>query len=390
MGKLTVKQCDGAKAQGKRVMLADGDGLWLCVRPTGAKSWISRTKRAGVMREKALGSYPEVSLAEARRLHSEQSESVKTGKLDSLTTFADVFDKWIIHYARTPSTRTRRPPTDDTIKKIRRRHRLYLHPLDNIPVQQITRGNVVSLLDDMHNTREEARQCFNLLKVLFEWAQLRGIVEHNPLAGVRAGSIGLTASRPAGRVLSLDELRLVYDMANGVAGHALRGIILTGARPSEVSGMRWDEINGEWWEIPGDRMKSRKPHAVYIKSAMPLLNEMAGLDAVFVFATDKGRAIRRDSLTTYAKRLAQQIKMQHFSPHDLRRSAATHWGEKLGAAPHIVEKMLAHAPDNKLQQVYQRGQYREEMSLIWQRWALEFLDHGQQVSTVIPFAARAK
>lgn len=55
MGKLTVKQCDGAKAQGKRVM-----------------------------REKALGAYPDVSLAEARRLHSEQSESVKTGKLASL------------------------------------------------------------------------------------------------------------------------------------------------------------------------------------------------------------------------------------------------------------------------------------------------------------------
>ena len=113
-------------------------------------------------------------------------------------------------------------------------------------------------------------------------------------------------------------------------------------------------------------------------------------DAVFVFATDKGRAIRRDSLTTYAKRLAQQIKMQHFSPHDLRRSAATHWGEKLWAPPHIVEKMLAHAPENKLQAVYQRGQYRDEMSLIWQRWALEFLNDSQQVSTVIPFAARAK
>lgn len=390
MGKLTVKQCDGAKAQGKRVMLADGDGLWLCIRPTGAKSWISRTKKAGVMREKALGSYPEVSLAEARRRHSEQSESVKTGKVDSMMTFADVFEKWIIHYARTPSTRTRRPPTNETITKIRRRYRLYLAPIYSDAIQLLTRGKLVSLLDDMHDKPEEARQCFNLLKVLFEWAQLRGIVEHNPLASVRAGSIGLTASRPAGRVLSLDELKLVFDQANGIAGQALRLIILTGLRPGEVAGMRFTEIEGDWLQISADRMKSRKPHSVYVRPIIFEIMKMRGLDSEFVFATDTGSPIRRDSLTTYAKRLAIQIKMQHFSPHDLRRSASTHWGEKLGAPPHIVEKMLAHAPDNKLQQVYQRGQYRDEMSLIWQRWALEFLNDSQQVSTVIPFAARAK
>jgi len=92
MGKLTVKQCDAAKAGNKRLMLADGDGLWLCVRPTGAKSWISRTKKAGAVREKALGAYPGVSLAESRRMHGDQSESVKSGKLDSMTTFADAFD----------------------------------------------------------------------------------------------------------------------------------------------------------------------------------------------------------------------------------------------------------------------------------------------------------
>lgn len=390
MGKLTVKQCDGAKAQDKRVMLADGDGLWLCVRPTGAKSWISRTKKAGVMREKALGAYPDVSLAEARRLHSEQSESVKTGKLDSLMTFADAFEKWIRHYERTPSTRTRRPPTEDTIIKIRRRHRLYLHPLDRIRIQEITRGQLVSLLDDMHGTPEEARQCFNLLKVLFEWIQLRGVVEHNPLAGVRAGSIGLTASRPAGRVLTLDELKLVFDQANGVAGQALRLIILTGLRPGEVAGMRFTEIEGDWLQISADRMKSRKPHGVYVRPIIFEIMKMRGLDNDYVFATDTGRPIRRDSLTTYAKRLAIQIKMQHFSPHDLRRSAATHWGEKLGAAPHIVERMLAHAPENKLQAVYQRGQFRDEMSQVWSRWALEFLNDCQQVGTVIPFAARAK
>lgn len=83
-------------------MLADGDGLWLCIRPTGAKSWISRTKKAGVMREKSLGDYPSVSLSDARKLHADLSKSVRAGVSRDLT-FGDAFGQWLSHYAKTPS-----------------------------------------------------------------------------------------------------------------------------------------------------------------------------------------------------------------------------------------------------------------------------------------------
>lgn len=382
MGKLTVKQIDALKPAGKRLMLADGDGLWLCVRPTGSKSWISRTKKAGVMREKALGVYPEVSLAEARRLHQEQSDSIKTGKLDSLMMFAVAFDKWLVHYARTPSVRTRRIPTEKTIWKQGYRKRLYLSKLDALHVQEITRAKIITILDEMSATPEEARQCFNMLRVFFEWAQLRGIVDHSPLAGVRASSIGITPSRPAGRVLTLEELKLVYDMASGMGGQALRAIILTGSRGGEIAGMEWSEIAGDWWEIPAERMKSRKAHSVYIKPCMAFISDLSGFDLRYVFSTSPGKHIVRNSLTTYATRLANSLKIPQFSPHDLRRSAATHWGEHLGVAPHIIERMLSHAPENKLVAVYQRGEFRDEQASAWSRWALLFLGKSDNVCTI--------
>lgn len=151
-----------------------------------------------------------------------------------------------------------------------------------------------------------------------------------------------------------------------------------------------DEIDGEWWQIPADRMKSRKPHQAYIHQSRAVIEPLRGLDEVYVFATGHDRHVRRDALTTYAKRLSLALKMRRFSPHDLRRSASTHWGELLGAAPHIVELMLSHAPENKLQAVYQRGQHLDAQRSLWSRWALEFVNDGGNVCSVIPFTPRAK
>lgn len=386
MAKLTARQCDGAKPRAEKYMLADGAGLWLCVRPTGSKTWVSRVERMGRVKQVVLGRYPGMSLADARRLHATTDREAVAESM----AFGEAFDRWLAHYAKTPSTRTRRVPTDETIDKINRRHRLYLSSLSGIDVDAITRPRVVALLDGMSDKPEEARQCFNHLRVFFEWAALRGMVEHSPLASIRAGSIGLTSSRPAGRVLTMDELRVVFDTADGIAGQALRIIILTGLRPGEVAGLRHDEFDGYWINIDAERMKSRKPHSVYAKPIASEILRTAGLCRVFLLATGHGRHVRRDSLTTYAARLAKSTRLDHFSPHDLRRSAATHWGELLGAPPHIVERMLAHAPENKLHAVYQRGEFRDEMSRVWTNWALEFLDQRIDVAPVIPLAPWAE
>lgn len=386
INQLTVRQIESAKPGKTKRYIPDGGGLWLRIQPSGAKVWVSRVKHNSRITEKAHGAYPGISLAEARKSHGEYQIEVRTGKLAELVTFEAMFERWLAHYGKTPSARTKRLPDHTTLKKHRDRTSRHLPEWASLPITALTRGKCVSLLDDLKG-REEARQIFNMLRVFFDWCVLRGIIDASPLLGVRPGDIGLSQSRPSGRAMSMEELRLVWDMADGVSGQALRAIIITGMRPNEIAGMRWAEIDGDWWNIPAERMKSRKLHSVFIKPAMALINELHGLDSDYVFATGESKRIRRDTLTTYARRLSGSLKMAHFSPHDLRRSAATHWGELLGAAPHIVELMLSHAPQDKLQAVYQRGRYVEQQCLLWHRWSLQFFNKGEDVGAVVTDAA---
>jgi len=191
---------------------------------------------------------------------------------------------------------------------------------------------------------------------------------------------------------------------NPVITTAIKILILTGARRTEVAKMRWEELNitNGMWLLPANRTKNRQSHTIYLSQiAINLISDLKKLteQSEFVFENGKGH-IHPDSITSTINRLikvsddpkvmkrassAPLSNMKPFSVHDIRRSAATAWGEYLKIKPHVIEQMLNHQPLNKLVAIYQRATYAEEQKAAWLAWG-EMIEHQitKKLSNVIP------
>lgn len=416
MGKLTAKQVEHLTAEGKERREADGDGLFLRVRPSGAKSWLF-CYRLGSDRQwlqMTIGSLKDVSLKEAREKLKELRRFVADGidprnaraatkaENTQAVTMQALFNSWI-EFIKISSN-----VTAVWIKRHEDRWRLHLKVcLGNILARDITRAHLSSALDAMvrKGIKEETRKALTTLNLMLDYGLTRHFVETNPARMLKPKDFFVTAAKPRDRVLALPELRELWkalEQANDltpnnsiskmslVTTSAIKLLLLTGARRSEVAGMKWSELNFETaeWVLPADRSKNRQAHTMYLSElAIAILEALKPISGHSLFVFDTGRYsehghIHEDSLTGVIARLRGAVKgtkkktvnnapleqMQPFTIHDLRRSAATAWGEYLKADPHVIERMLNHQPANKLVATYQRAIYADEQKETWLKW----------------------
>ena len=417
MSKLTAKAIDNAAPRDKEYRIHDGGGLYFRVRPSGAKSWLFSFSLPGDRQlfRMPIGTLKDVSLKEARKKVIELRKLVEEG-IDPRTakaaaiaanaqaiTMQVLFDTWIEFEKIT----CRVTPT--WIKRHEDRWRLHLKiTLGNILARDITRAHLATALDAMtrKGIREETRKALSTLNLMMDYALTRHFIELNQARLLKPKDFAATASRPRDRVLSLPELRRVWQaldqssdttQSDGqisamsiVTTNAIKLLILTGARRGEIAAMRWDELNLDAgvWLLPSERTKNRQAHTIYLSNlAVEIIQSLLPIsgNSQFVFDTGhykNGGHIHADTLTGVIARLrgtvtgskkkitdsAPLVDMKPFSIHDLRRSAATAWGEYLKTEPHVIEKMLNHQPLNKLVATYQRAVYVDEQKSAWSDW----------------------
>lgn len=423
MSKLTAKAIKNAAPRDKEYRIHDGGGLYFRVRPSGAKSWLFSFSLPGNRQlfRMPIGALNDVSLKEARKKVIELRKLVaegidpRTAKAAAIAANAQaitmqvLFDTWIEFEKIT----CRVTPT--WIKRHEDRWRLHLKTtLGNILARDITRSHLATALDAMtrKGIREETRKALSTLNLMMDYALTRHFIELNPARLLKPKDFAATASRPRDRVLSLSELRRVWqaldqssDTAQSdgqisamsiVTTSAIKLLILTGARRGEIAAMRWDELNldaGVWF-LPSERTKNRQAHTIYLSNlAVEIIQSLLPIsgNSEFVFDTGHykdGGHIHADTLTGVIARLrgavtgskkkitdsAPLVDMKAFSIHDLRRSAATAWGEYLKTEPHVIERMLNHQPLNKLVAIYQRAVYADEQKSTWSDWG-KLIEH---------------
>lgn len=422
MGKLNPARIKSEKAKPKEVRLPDGHGLFLRIRPSGAKSWLYcfRLPKDRTLLQMTVGSVDDVSLKEAREMLHELRKQVAQG-LDprriraaaktenaEAVTMQSLFDTWI------EFTKIGDNITQTWIKRHEARWKLHLQKsLGNLLARDVTRAHSAAALDAMtrKGIKEETRKALTTLNLMMDYGLTRHIVEQNPARMLKPKDFAASANRARNRTLSLKELRKLWEALDqatmerkGIAktstmspvtAIAIKLLILTGARRAEVAGMRWDELdlNDGIWSLPSERTKNRHPHIIYLGSlAIELIQTLHPLtnNSLYVFDTGKNNHIHTDSLTTAITRLKKNIDMhgkelKAFTIHDLRRSAATAWAEHLKIKPHIIERMLNHQPLNKLVATYQRATYVEEQRSAWIAWS-EMVEHQvtKAISNVMP------
>ncbi|WP_404471044.1 tyrosine-type recombinase/integrase [Vreelandella venusta] len=400
-----------------------------------AKAWIYRYRINGKQFELQLGTYPAMKLAEARQAHRDAVQVVEKGldprkqraseKANNLAawTMQDAYERWIEAYEQTPG-RNKQPPTTKTVSQQRGRWRRHLAPrLADFYVRDVTRRLIIEVLEKASQKAQvEARHSLNLLRQLLRYCQKREQIDVNPTDGLTPADIAASASAPRQRHLPLPELRQLWQAIDDAradnvgkattavlsipVANALKLLILTGCRRSEVAFMCWNEVNKTEWTIPAERTKSRRQHKVHLcPLALELLAEQRQLAAgeyVFTSTQGNGKPLHPDSLSTTIARLqgrsrkehdenAPLYHLAHFTTHDLRRSFATQATETLMADPLVVEKMLAHAPP-KLIGTYNRATRWRSQVDIWQRWGEVIVQTmvSEQNSNVISVFSKTK
>jgi integrase len=240
-------------------------------------------------------------------------------------------------------------------------------------VHEITRRDVRELIEQIAETcgLTAANRAFQHVGRFFNVLVERDVIAASPCIGLKKP--GKEATRE--RVLTEAEIRslmTVLDVLRGPACAAIKLLLLTGQRRSEVAGMAWSEIDGDTWLLAGARTKNGKAHAVPLsRQARAVIEQqprISGCDFVFSSGSKPVANFSR------VKKEIDKI-MRPEAPwvvHDLRRTCASHMA-RLGITLPVIEKLLNHASGSfrGIVSVYQRHDYANEKRAALAAWGRE-------------------
>ncbi|MCD7059126.1 tyrosine-type recombinase/integrase [Pelagibacterium xiamenense] len=381
--KLTPKTVEHLKAGDNRrreVWDLTLPAFGLRVYPSGRKSFFVMVRVRGEQKRKTIGTYPVVSLREARERAREIIRDAQFGILDEepeeqTLTFDETVPMFIKLYAK---------PRNRGWKETERILLDKFQALSNKPLDQIRRADVVRILDDLiaSGTPYRANRALSAIKKLFAWALDRGMVDVHPVAGL--SPLHTEAARE--RVLTDTELEALMDAADTEGypfGDLFKVLALTGQRRGEVSGMRWSEIDLERaiWTIPSARSKNKQSHDVplapQVVAILKSVPRFLGSD--FVFTTTGRTPI--SGFGRAKDRIDDAVGASDWRTHDLRRTVASGMA-RMSIPPHVVEKVLNHKSGviSGVAAIYNRYGYEKEKRKALETWAdyVEALAHASE------------
>ncbi|WP_336999299.1 integrase domain-containing protein [Pantoea agglomerans] len=377
-----------SKATDKDITLHDGDGLFMVVKTTDKKLWRFRYQRPATKQRTmiGLGSFPALSLGDARRLRTDYLSLLANGidpqtqagqateqqqiALDSI--FSTVAANW---FALKQAS-----VTPDYAKDIWRSLEKDVFPaIGEIPVQEIKARKLVEALEPIkaRGALETVRRLVQRINEIMIYAVNTGLIDANPASG-----IGMAFEKPKKQnmlTLRPEELpNLMRSLAMSNLTVPTRCLLewqlLTLVRPSEASGARWIEIdiNSRLWTIPAERMKAKREHIVPLSpQALDILDIMKPIsmhrEYIFPGRNDPRQPMNSQTANAALKRLGYEGKLV---AHGLRSIASTALNEN-GFNPDAIEAALAHSDRNEVRRAYNRSSYLKERIQLMNWWGEE-------------------
>lgn len=373
--KLTDTEC---KAASKPGMLGDGGGLYLHVKPSGAKSWAFIWKQGGKRNEMGFGAYPTVRLAKARALAAENRQAVADGrnpiaerKKEAEPTFGECADRFLASMEGQWRNEKHRAQWRMTLDQ-------YAKPLRSKRVSDIGTDDVLKVLSPIwQNKAETASRLRGRIERVLDYAKVRGWRSgENPalwrghLKSILPTRQRLTRGHHAAMPYR-DVPAFVKQLPGkeAMAARALEFLILTAARSGEVLGATWDEIDFEAgvWTVPATRMKAGKEHRVPLSARalaiVAALHETRVSDYVF-----PGQKNDRPLSNMAFEMLMRRMKADAFTAHGFR-SAFRDWaGDETHFSRDVAEQALAHRVGDATEQAYRRADALEKRRKLMVAW----------------------
>lgn len=424
MGRLTVKAVEAAKLQeGKKEgALNDGDNLSLRLRDTQAgvsKAWQFHFRFAGKRDKHHIGSYPEISLADARtkadecrrllaqhinpKTHFEREKSIQKAEAIAVSrgetpvTVIDLFERWKTDYLS-----NKHDDGGNFVEGTFRRHAFPI--IGDLHVNDVTPLHIKLLLDKAYRDKKLTRTCGVILanlRQMFIWGTTFKWILQDPTYGLKSEHWD-GYGEEGERTLTDDEIVDLYKKMHSKEctlgkrwNYATWLVMATATRTEETLLARRANIDFEnnVWMIPKeDQKKSRRktpPRDHYIhlspfaKSMMEELLKLPGTE-VFVFPGElrngeeprpcnkkthyhalKSRSVGGPHIHGRAKDTSSlQLKGGEYCVHDLRRTASTIMGE-LEVEPHVIERCLNHTIPEKVERTYNKSKLFVPMRAAW-------------------------
>jgi integrase len=386
---LTDTRIRNAKPAVKSYKLSDGGGMYLFVTREGARYWRMDYRVDGKRRTLALGVYPAVTLATARTRREEARAMLAEGadpssakkatklaaKLASENTFEAVAREWI------GRQRSRLAPRYCALVLARLEADIFPQ-IGSRPIADIGAPELLEALRkvEKRGVPETARRLRQTCGQVFRYAIATGRAKDDPAPALR-GALGSPGRRRGHRAMTLNEVPNFLTALEGYDGDprtrlALRLMVLTFARTTELRAARWSEFekldeDEPLWRIPADRMKMKREHIVPLSpQAVTVLRELRKLPgsgaSPFLFPSPSREGYMSNNTMLYA--LYRMGYHSRATVHGFRAMASTALNE-MGFRPDVIERQLAHQEQNAVRAAYNRAEYLSERRTMMNRWA---------------------
>lgn len=403
---LTPSQVQNAKARPEPYKLRDGGGLFLLVKPDGAKLWRWDYRRPVTGRQNTLGlgAFPAVKLAEAReRMRKgrellaakidpgEQRKAEKAATLErTANTFEAVAEEWW--------TKREKEIVAGTVKRERRLLEKYLLPyIGQLPIDEVTAPALLAALrkPEAAGKVETAHRARSLAGQVFRYAIATGRALRNPAADL-AGALETPKGEHFASVTDPNEigplLRALYGYdGTPVVAAALKLGPLVFVRPGELRQARWADIDLDAKEWRYTASKTGTPHIVPLSDqAVAILRDLQPLTGrgEYVFPSQRGGGRPMSDAALGAAMRRMGIDGDTMTAHGFRAMARTVLDEVLGYRPDYIEHQLAHAVRDPNGRAYNRTAHLPERRKMMQGWA-DYLDGLRTGTNVVPIRRSA-
>ncbi|MBZ0216246.1 MAG: integrase arm-type DNA-binding domain-containing protein [Fimbriimonadaceae bacterium] len=367
----------GCKAATKSGRLGDGGGLYLHVKPSGAKSWAFIWKKDKRRHEMGLGPYPAVRLSQARSLADQYRRIVAEGGnpiAESRSSEVPSFGACANEFLASMENQWR---NEKHCAQWRMTLERYAAPIRSKKVSDTDTDDVLKVLTPLWQTRQEtASRLRGRIERVLDYARVRGWREgENPalwrghlksiLPARQKLSRGHHAAMPYAEVPGFVQ---ALSQRDALSARALEFLILTAARSGEVLGATWSEFDAGIWTIPASRMKAGKEHRVPLspraQGIIDSLFEVRIGEHVF-FGQKPGKPLSGMAFAMLMRRMG----VAAYTPHGFRSTFRDWAGDATSFPREIAEQALAHTVGDATERAYRRSDALEKRRALMAAWA---------------------
>jgi integrase len=400
---LTELAVRNTKPTDKQQKLFDGGGLFLLITPAGGRRWVLKYRMHGREKSLALGTYPEVPLADARKRREVARQKIADGvdpgeakkaekraaKLASANSFEAVARAWMAerksYVEATQHAKTLSRFENDVLPWLGRR-----------PILEIDAPDVLDVLKrvDGRGARYTSHRLRSEISRVFRYGIKEGYCKHDPARDL----LGAIPPAKTTHFASITDPAKVSEMLRAFEGFsgtfpvlcALKLAPMLFVRPGELRWAEWSEIDLDKAEWRFHIAKTTTNHLVPLSTqAVAILRDLYELTGsgqyVFPGLRDRKKPMSDAAINAALRRLGYDTRTE-ITGHGFRAMARTILHEELEQKPEVIEHQLAHVVPDNLGGAYNRTKFIKDRRVMMQTWA-DYLDRLKFGADVVPITA---